>query len=555
MAGDLGIIRTDTGLHLDKGNQVFNVKHTDFAGGAEGDGVTDDTLAIQAAMDFAGSNTVFFPAGQYVVSDTLLIKAQGARLVGGGMSGKTVSAEIVNGSVQLLGVTSGMTIMRCSGVNDDGTTVMQAGPVIEGIAFVDTLGQATQTPGDMTMLEIRVANRWKLRECGFFFANLGLKASKDTIGGSSADCAQWKISGCTLTFCLTGGWLNTFSGTVDTTWVNGCGTGFLVDEDAVVQQASGVGIRGCKFDILEPTISTAFTPGVGIRVAQGQNITISECLMETQPQLDLPTTTGVLVDGDTSVTRVVVENCFFSNLRNDVLGTTAEFLRVKDCITRSGSAGMTVDSHVRFTTVVEGQVVGCRSAGLINPSIIISGTSTLVTIFGFAGTVEGSTTLSGMAMSVWVTGSCTWNLLNTGVADFREVASGPSAPDGNHAFLYADDVGSLTTLKVLFASGGEHTLATQGALVTTLADEDAPSVNGVTLAVSGGTVNDPILDFNDGIVGQTFTLLAAHAITVTDGTNILLNGSVDYVMAAGDTLTLTMFNDQVWEETSRKVNL
>lgn len=55
------------------GGQVFNVK----AFGAKGDGVTDDTAAIQAAIDAAGTNgyggRVFFPAGRYMISATLTV--------------------------------------------------------------------------------------------------------------------------------------------------------------------------------------------------------------------------------------------------------------------------------------------------------------------------------------------------------------------------------------------------------------------------------------------------------------------------------------------------
>lgn len=89
--------------------------------------------------------------------------------------------------------------------------------------------------------------------------------------------------------------------------------------------------------------------------------------------------------------------------------------------------------------------------------------------------------------------------------------------------------------------------------VVTLADDATPSVQAANAFKTGGTTT--ITDFDDGVVNQEITILSAHAITITDGTNILLNGSVNYVMAAGDTLTLRMFNDQVWEETSRKVNL
>ncbi|MCP5006511.1 MAG: hypothetical protein GY941_21615 [Planctomycetes bacterium] len=52
-----------------QGMPVFNVKNTTY--GATGDGITDDTAAIQAAIDAAesaGGGTVFFPAGTYMVA-------------------------------------------------------------------------------------------------------------------------------------------------------------------------------------------------------------------------------------------------------------------------------------------------------------------------------------------------------------------------------------------------------------------------------------------------------------------------------------------------------
>jgi len=56
---------TVLGRIIDNGGQVFNVK----AFGAKGDGVTDDTKAIQAA--YANGGLVYFPAGQYVVTEPL----------------------------------------------------------------------------------------------------------------------------------------------------------------------------------------------------------------------------------------------------------------------------------------------------------------------------------------------------------------------------------------------------------------------------------------------------------------------------------------------------
>ena len=53
-------------------DSVINVK--DY--GATGDGTTDDTAAIQAALNVGQGNVVYFPEGQYIVSSSLIMKSQ-----------------------------------------------------------------------------------------------------------------------------------------------------------------------------------------------------------------------------------------------------------------------------------------------------------------------------------------------------------------------------------------------------------------------------------------------------------------------------------------------
>jgi hypothetical protein len=84
-AYELGKIRPDRGEFIDKGNQVYAITHPDFGnGGAKGDGVTDDTLAIQACIDLAVENrgTVFVPAG--IFKHTGLTATDRVRIIGTG---------------------------------------------------------------------------------------------------------------------------------------------------------------------------------------------------------------------------------------------------------------------------------------------------------------------------------------------------------------------------------------------------------------------------------------------------------------------------------------
>lgn len=89
-------------------------------------------------------------------------------------------------------------------------------------------------------------------------------------------------------------------------------------------------------------------------------------------------------------------------------------------------------------------------------------------------------------------------------------------------------------------------------LITFTSGDATPSVKNATLCITAGTT--AITDFDDGEVGQIIYIKATANITITDGAPIILNGSADYTMTDTDTLTLAMFDDQVWQEISRSVN-
>ena len=88
--------------------------------------------------------------------------------------------------------------------------------------------------------------------------------------------------------------------------------------------------------------------------------------------------------------------------------------------------------------------------------------------------------------------------------------------------------------------------------IQTLANSATPSVAGGKIWLTGGTIT--ITDFTGGAKGQEIVILSEHAITITDGTNIFLNASGNFVMADTDSLYLVQKADGNWYEISRSVN-
>ena len=142
-----------------------------------------------------------------------------------------------------------------------------------------------------------------------------------------------------------------------------------------------------------------------------------------------------------------------------------------------------------------------------------------------------------MAMSSWSTNPELNVLANTGFSMDENMA--PSAINNSVRQLMAD----------------VRTWVTTGALtfdVTTLANDGTPTVSGKYLLLTGGTTT--ITDFDDGVTGQIIQILSEHTVTITDGTNIFLNGSANFTMNSTDSLTLVCKTDNKWYEIGRSDN-
>ena len=120
-----------------------------------------------------------------------------------------------------------------------------------------------------------------------------------------------------------------------------------------------------------------------------------------------------------------------------------------------------------------------------------------------------------------------------------------STPDAGYNFSIRDNN--------FFGSGTAYDANVIASVVGVFGSGDAtPSVRGgVNFETTGTTA---ITDFDDGVVGQTIRVKANASITITNGAPIDLAGGMDYSMTAEDVLVLTMFDDQVWHEVSRSVN-
>jgi hypothetical protein len=432
-------------------DEVFNVKSF----GAVGDGVTDDTAAILAAIAASGpGDTVFLPAGTYSISDTIVID-KAIRFQGSGPSTDGEVGAVLFPSVSVspvIKVTQDDAQIRGIYVRGFQTadTAIHLSDEVEGLKHIIVEDVRTTRCGTGLLLDVVILS--EIRNCHFVSGNVDIQGLATSL---------------TFTSCFVKAYQGTTKGAyhVDGTsgYINfiGCaadqneGYGYWVGNGSNAVVITGCGAEECA---------------LGFARVLGDNVGIYNCHGFSNGD-DLNGSThsasGVTAVGATSLSVVGFQDFSPSGganrLANHHLNSTTE-----DCYVRGGLADL-----------------GVRDQGARN------------TVFGLP--LVGSETR------------------------------------GN-AFNYAGD---------MFAA---NIITTD---VATLADDATPSVLNGTKFVTGGTTT--VTDFDDGVVGQTIEVLSAHAVTITHGaTTIVLRGGIDFVMAAGDTLTLTQFATGVWQEVGRK---
>ncbi len=146
---------------------VFDVRDPQFAGGAKGDGIHDDTLAIQAALDAAGTLTtlpavVQLPRGKFLVTTALVFKNDGIILQGFGQMGQgdTQSAGSTDNICSILYAGTGTQhdntpMLRISPGDGPGGQQWYRGTAVRNISF-DVSGSSRFSSGTPpTVLQLR----------------------------------------------------------------------------------------------------------------------------------------------------------------------------------------------------------------------------------------------------------------------------------------------------------------------------------------------------------------------------------------------------------------
>lgn len=153
---------------------VGNVK--DF--GAVGDDVTDDTVAIQAAVDeiCAAGGILLFPPGSYKISASITFPNASYRVVGSGPSATAISEILGSGQIPLFDFT---------GVNGPST-------------FVEAMGFFGPAPGSYggTAISLAASNGLCIQDCWFAGVATGV--------GKSNTASFIRVMNCTFEYCFIG---------------------------------------------------------------------------------------------------------------------------------------------------------------------------------------------------------------------------------------------------------------------------------------------------------------------------------------------------------------
>lgn len=269
-------------------NSQFNVKDPDY--GAVGDGSTDDTTAIQAALDAAdaaGGGIVFFPLGDYKIT-TALTLYPGVTLQG---VSYLASRIMVTGAIK--------------GASYSAVSLTEADITLQNIGFVGTVASA------LDLLTFTNAS-------GIYLYGVGLR-------NTSKSCL--KLDGTYKTIVIGGRFEDHTEYGVNQ--VNAPNVGALIGVDFNVNTATGIAavrLAGSSWEVRSCNIEGAGLTVTGIALASPTRCQIASNFMEAFDGHTIDAETGATV---TNIT--IVNNHLSSGTTEQIdfsLATAASGIRI-----------------------------------------------------------------------------------------------------------------------------------------------------------------------------------------------------------------------------------
>jgi len=247
---------------------VFNVKESPY--GAAGNGSTDDTIPIQAAITAAiaaGGGTVYLPAGTYIVTDELTINGDGVIL-----RGDSLTASIIKSN------TNGVGTLQVGSLSTSGSG-KSVGVSLRDLKFECPSGSTT------TNVQVYGATRFEMYRCDVYRGLIGFEMRNADMFSIRLSNVRTTASAATCVNLLqgssddvtTGSWLG---GIIDMTGTNskgvvfGDGTGVSnnPNEFNCIRFGDGLKIDGNN---ISGTIGVQFE--AGCRNVKFENVEIKEC--------------------------------------------------------------------------------------------------------------------------------------------------------------------------------------------------------------------------------------------------------------------------------------
>lgn len=551
---DLGNIQSDinsqvvtlAGADTISGNKTFTgqVKLRDpwidvRAYGVTGDGSTNDTTNIATAITASAGKTLYFPTGTYSVTDLTI--ANHMHIIGDGKNRSIIKAR--TGTTSVINITASNVVIE--GLEIDGNSIAKY--CIYGLNI-----------DDVTIRGCYVRRFTGSSGAGINFAATGAGQTHYNI--RVLDCEIGAKVGADLQpgIALLGNWA-LYPGT-DGQWID------CIIDNVRTYDNDGILLMAVS-DTVVSNCTSLNSKDIGIDAEYCSYIRFANNHIENATNSGISFIQYVdhgIMEGNT------VLNC--DNGLVVGIGSTDCSLVGNQLIGGAASTASLINAQGSRIHIVGNNVIATSSAA--NGIGIRIGLMTNGTIIGnYIASKAGS---KGLLYNTSTGGSIIGNTINAGAYNIS-VEGTVANPCSNNLFannhLINPTTSSLSELDA-YESGNVYAnnffkdvfgsfLATGGAIIrdnfgslvrlAALPAADAtPSIKGRDYWLTSGTTT--ITDFDDGITGDVITIVAEHAVTITDGTNIFLSGSIDFVMAATDTLTLICKADGLWYELSRSDN-